>query len=409
VKRGQSRTLIGWIVVSLLAYGVLFYVLRPDLEPETWEPGEIAAHLLSGEGYSLHRFSGFVQPSANQEPAYTLLLAFFLAVFPRPYVFLTIFQVACWIACAALRGRLARRLIGAPQNWTALIVSPWPPLAIYVLTYHPLWLRSSALVLVIAAALFYKDEPRLSRAFLLGLALGFAALTRAPFLLLPVILFPWVAWSRRREKRPLRPKHATLCLAVAALVLSPWLIRNRLVLGAWITGTTTAGQMALIGNHTGASGALDGVSFRRVTAHLPPEFWHQSEVERHADFRMMVAEFWQTHTTEALVLYFKKLGYLWTWRPGVGSLYPRGWTIVYLVGWSLCLPLILVGWWLARNNSRAEAPNLFLALWIVFSFIYAFFAINMRYRFETEPLLVPYAIVAVQMAARRFQKSNGPS
>ncbi len=409
MKLGQSHTILGRVVVSLLAFGVLFCILRPDLEPETWEPGEIAAHLLSGEGYSLHRFSGFVQPSANQEPAYTLLLAFFLAVFPRPYVFLTIFQVTCWMVCAALIGWLARRLIGAPQNWTALIVSLWPPLAIYVLTYHPLWLRSWALVLAIAAALYYKDEPRLRRAFLLGLALGFAALTRAPFLLLPAIIFPWVAWSGRSEKRPAHLEHAALCLAVAASVLAPWVIRNRLVLGEWVTGTTTAGYTAIIGNHPGATGALDGTALRHATAHLQPEFWHQPEVERDAAFRATVTLFWQTHMSEALALYVKKLGYLWTWRPGVGSLYPKGWTIVYLVGWSLCLPLILVGWWLARKDPRAEAPNLFLVLWIVYSFVYAFFAVNMRFRFETEPLLVPYLIVAVREAARRFQKSDGSS
>jgi 4-amino-4-deoxy-L-arabinose transferase-like glycosyltransferase len=282
-------------------------------------------------------------------------------------------------------------------------------LAIYVLTYHPLWLRSSSLVLVIAAALFYRDGPRLRRAFLLGFALGFAALVRAPFLLLPVVILPWIAWLGGRENRSVRLKHATLSIVVAASVVSPWLIRNRLVLGEWIAGTTTAGYAAVIGNHPGASGALDGVSLRNGTAHLPQEFWRQSEVERDAAFRRMVAEFWQTHTAEALVLYVKKLGYLWTWRPGVGDLYPGSWTIAYLVGWSLCLPLILIGWWLARTNPHAEAPNLFLFLWIVYSVVYAFFAVNMRFRFETEPLLVPYAIVALQEAARRFQKREGPS
>ena len=122
--------------------------LRPDVDPTTWEPSEIAGHLLAGEGYALHRFSGFVQPSANQEPGYTLLLSFFLAVFPRPYIALVIFQVIAWLACAVVLGRVAERLIGAPKVWTTFVVGLWPPLVIYVLTYHPLWLRSSALILV---------------------------------------------------------------------------------------------------------------------------------------------------------------------------------------------------------------------------------------------------------------------
>jgi hypothetical protein len=383
-----------WVLLAVFAYLVAFLALRPDVNPQTWEPGEIASHLLSGEGYSMHSFSGEVQPSANQEPLYPLLLAFFLGWVPFPYVFLMALQVALWLAASLVLARLSRRLVGAPETWTAFLVALWPPTMAYVLMFHPLSLRTVLLIFVLAAVVAYRDRPGWRRAVVLGVVCGLAVLTRATFLILPFLILPWILTPRVRRDRKAVTQVA-VALLLAALIHSPWVIRNKLVLDAWVPGTTTVGYIALMGNQPGAVGSLDAGALNRTYADFPSDFWRQAETVRDAELKRRVFSFWEEHSREAIGLYAKKLLYLWTWRPGVGNLYPRTWTLLYYILWGVTLPAILVGWWLARKKPEAEAPGLFLWIWTAYSLVYAFFAVNMRYRFETEPLLIPYALVAV--------------
>jgi hypothetical protein len=285
---------------------------------------------------------------------------------------------------------------------TAVAVALWPPVMVYVLTYHPLVLRASVLVFVFAAAVAFRHKPGWGRAMVLGVVLGLAALVRSTFLILPLWVGAWLFLSRRSTKY--LSKFA-VALILAAAVLSPWVIRNRMVLGAWVPVTTTAGYTALLGNHSGADGTISAAALRRTMDEFPEEFWNRSEPQRDEVFRAKVVSFWRGHPGEAGRLYFKKLLYLWTWRPGVGSLYPSAWTTAYLVTWAIVLPAIIVGWWKSRSDPQAEAPSLFLATWILLSLVYALFAVNMRFRFEAEPLLIPYAMVSagtvLGMARRR--------
>lgn len=381
-----SRSARLLLFVALPVYLLAFAVLRPDRDPEMWEPGAIAERLRAGDGYALIGAGGTAEATANQEPVYPLVLALLGK-------WMLVIQVILWLFVARLLAWLAHRLVGAPEAWTAIAVALWPPLVVYVLRYHPLTLRSSCLVLALSAAFFYRQKPSGRRAVAFGLALGMAALTRATFYVLPVLLLPWAMGRRYR--------HAALALGVAALVVAPWIVRNRLVLDAWVPGTTTSGLMALSGNHPGASGVLDDASLGWAMGKLPRELWFRPEPERDRLLRDRALAFWLEHPSEAMVLYIRKLAYLWTWRPGVGSLYTRSWTVLYLGIWLLALPAMLAGAWLAKRNASSEGPLLFLGTWVLLSLVYALFAVNMRFRFESEPLLVPYMVMAIAAIVAR--------
>jgi hypothetical protein len=388
---------------AFLCYALAFLYLRPDLNHVPQECENIARHLAAGEGFSLSWFSPVVQPSANQEPVYPLLMALFLRWAPSPYAALLALQVGVWLWAAWVLSGLAQRLLGAPRRLAVLAAALWPPLAVYVLSYHPLWLRAAALILALALALRYRDQPNPQRAIALGLGLGAAALIRASFLVLPALIVPWAVLAGARGKRL---AHLLLIGAAACAVLAPWVIRNQVVLGAWVPGTTTAGYTALLGNHPGASGAMNAEALR-PTQDYPGEFWQLPEAERDAVFRQQVTAFWKERPGEAAGLYLKKLAYLWTWWPGAGAIYRSSWTWGYLALWSLSLPMILIGWRLARRN-RAAAPNLFLGLWCCFSLLYALFAVNLRFRFEFEALLLPYALVSGRHMVDRAKKWYHP-
>ena len=123
---------------------------------------------------------------------------------------------------------MARRITTPPTAWLALAIA---------LATTPLLLRSvnelmtemTTLILstaAIAAALKAATSRRLTWSALAGALLALTALTRPAFLyLIPAALLALLAISRRRAL----PQAAAAALA-AALTLSPWLIRNTLVL-----------------------------------------------------------------------------------------------------------------------------------------------------------------------------------
>lgn len=376
------------LFVALPSYLVVFTAL--GIDPDRWEAGEIVERLHGGDGYAVLGSDGEPGPTANQEPVYPLLLA----VLGDNLIG---FQVLLWLIAARLLAWLAHRLVGAPESGTAIAAALWPPLVIYVLRFHPLALRSSILVTTYGAAYFYRSRPDARRAAILGLAFGAAALVRATFYMLPLILLPWAARSRYR--------HALLSLAVAAMVVSPWILRNRIVLDAWVPGTTTSGQMALAGNHSGASGVLDDASLSWAMGQLPRELWFRPEPERDRFLRGRALAFWRDQPGEAVILYMKKLSYLWTWRPGLGERYPRSWSLAYRFLWIAALASILAGAFISRHDGRGESPWLFLGTWALFSLVYALFAVNMRFRFESEPLLVPYIVVTATTVVGRLRRT----
>ena len=136
---------------------------------------------------------------------------------------------------------------------------------------------------------------------------------------------------------------------------------------------------------------------------LPQGFFSLSEPARDRFLRDRALAFLAENPGTGLRLYLSRFFYLWTWQPGVGSEHPAVHRWTYLVLWVLTLPLIFLGWHLARRRTDAGAPNLFLALWTFMSVLYAAFAVNLRFRFESEALLVPYALLAVNEGWNRWR------
>ena len=111
-----SRTARLLLFVALPVYLLAFTVLRPDRDPEMWEPGAIAERLRAGDGYALIGAGGTAEATANQEPVYPLLLALLGK-------WMLVIQVILWLSVARLLAWLAHRLVGAPEAWTAIAVA----------------------------------------------------------------------------------------------------------------------------------------------------------------------------------------------------------------------------------------------------------------------------------------------
>lgn len=238
-----------------------------------WAPGEIsgdalwhhtrAVLLASGAGYV--NMNG--NPSVAWMPGWSLLLA--LLYLP--------FGAAPWLGFAAnavlgaatsvMVARLGERLLSASAGLAAgVLYAAWPGNVYYAATLMSETLFNFTLVgclLLLVTGLSRRGGARLRWLAAAGGAFGAAAMVKAePLALAPVLLLALLlglAEAARRDPaaasgygaraRPL----AAFALA-AALVLSPWVVRNYVHFGRILVTSGSGAANAWLGNHAGASG-----------------------------------------------------------------------------------------------------------------------------------------------------------
>ena len=231
--------IVGIAVAARIAFALL---LAPDLPP----PGDagvyraVAHNLASGDGFTHPAPGGGPEePSAEHPPLFPVVLAGLerlgMGSVRAQGVALAVVS-GVGVAIVALVGR---RVAGPVAGLVAAGIA----------ALHPMWLQSAGLVLseslhlvlvplVLLAALDLRARRTWTAALWLGLAVGAAALNRSEALgLVVVVAAPAVlagAWRRADSWRQL----GLVCVA-AAVVLAPWLLRNRAELDAWVLSTNS--------------------------------------------------------------------------------------------------------------------------------------------------------------------------
>ena len=278
-------------------------------------------------------------------------------------------------------------------------------LALYpVLWMYPIGLGSEnlflpVLLLGLLLTLAADRSGRKATAALAGGILGYATLTRGALVLfLPLAAF-WLVWplARRAGTARTRLRLGAVFAAAAAVVLTPWILRNSLLLGRPAFVDNSAGYNLYVGYYPQGDGG-----FNTTAAVQPLRYLDDGQRDRWATeqawgfirsdlpravwlLASRLAHFWGLEDRE--LVYFYSNGFL-------GEI-PQPWLgAAYL--W-LVLPWVLVGlsapWgiaWAPEGRSRA------LALALVAATVLAYVPILAEARFHLPlvPLLAAYAAAA---------------
>jgi hypothetical protein len=242
----------GLVALAVLARAAAVAVLgSPYVPRSTFEHGEIAAHLLRGEGFSV-RFLGAKGPTSQQAPVYPVIVAACYAIggveTPRSLWVLELAQAALGgvlvLGTMALARSVAAGHRGVPFA-AGFIVAVHPTL-VYAATHVQVALLAATL-LVWSLAMGYRAGAAtgLRRdAVTAGLLLGLLVLTD-PILGLTAL---GVAWAMAMGEAPGRWARIALTMAVAALVVAPWIARNYRVHGEIVFVKSTFGYAFWQGN-----------------------------------------------------------------------------------------------------------------------------------------------------------------
>jgi tetratricopeptide (TPR) repeat protein len=331
-------------------------------------------------------------------PLYTWLLAgaFLLPGpdLPAARVLQALLGAAACVMLARVAGRRFGRAAGIATG--ALSATAWPLLyfgrELLIESVVPFL---GALILVAFDAALQHDRPR--RWFVLGAAIGLAAVARANFLLVaPAVWLFAVVPSGPRLRRTLA------LVAGVALCVLPVTVRNRAVSGDWVLLSYQGGLNLWIGNNPeadGMSASLPGFSSWRnedVDAWFAREHGYDvGPAEQDAYFRRLARAFFAEHPVDALRLLAKKTylflqGYEIRNNRDLYAVRERNALLgLPLPDFGWVLPLAGVGVFVHRRRVRDVLP--LLAYFAAAAAGVILFFVCARYRLVAWPALLPLA------------------
>lgn len=397
---GRVRLLACILVVGLVArVGFAAYQglnATPVPGSDQSEYDAYAWNLVQGNGYAgpSPDVADQNHTTAYRPPLPSLVVAGVYAVFGHWYA--PVRLVHCLISTASiwLTYRIGRRTYGEAVGLLAAGVYALYPLAVFQagdILSEPLGVF--LFLFFLERVLAFAVGGGWGAAVSAGLALGLALLTRANAVLMVPLFVLWSLVQFRGEREKLLRSFAVL--VVAGLVMTPWVVRNYLVLGKIIPFSTMGGSVLLQGNN-------------RLVVTDPPLYGYSvwdTEIEEYRDALRSAGDEYERdrRAREFAVRWITdnpdKWGFLvWhkfarSWSP-VLEHNPSGFVrTLYLLTWGPVLVLFVVAVIPTLVTSLRDRTPAWLLHTAILHYVLnsvIFFA-NIRYRAAVDPLCVVLA------------------
>ncbi len=232
-----------------------------------------------------------------------------------------------------------------------------------------------------------------------GLLLGLALLTRTTLVLFVPIAFLWLLFFAGLKKREAVQRTAIVAVGFA-LIVSPWLIRNYILLGT-PTLSTLSGLTLWAGNNpytfsTYPNGSIDRSVDKAAEELLPEEKQaikqlSNDEIAQNSWFVRKAVGYIRDHPGETFKRSFIKLGAAFSWKqnPAREGFVQK----VYFLSYLPALSLGIVGAWLARK--RWKEHSLIYGLFVSFAIVTAIFFAHTSHRVYLDVYLLIFSAYAV--------------
>ncbi len=272
-----------------------------------------------------HGTFGFLPgvPSAYTQPLYGWFLAAIYLPFGRSWLAVGIAQILVAVATALVVFAIGDRLRSPELGLVAATIATLHPYVVW----HDVHLNREVLdgfllALLALCALVAHERRSLPLAAATGAVAGLAILGNARLVLLPLAIAVYVAW-RTPASHALTA--AALVVGTGALVVSPWVVRNKVQVGCYAITTDSRALWKANNEHTRA--VLDGGGWIDDVPELPgappwPELaadltlaGKPTEVDECAQMRLYrdeVVDFWRDHPGEKGRLALQATRMLWS-------------------------------------------------------------------------------------------------
>ncbi|MGA2184348.1 MAG: glycosyltransferase family 39 protein [Bryobacteraceae bacterium] len=394
--RAAAASLLVILVVALclrLGYGWDYQQHRPHralgVIPFLFEPGNIAASLAAGKGFS-SPFRVETGPTAWLTPVYPLLLAGIFRLFGL-YTFQSfvaaavlniLFSALTCVPIYCAGRRIGGRGVAAGAAWLWAVF----PNAIR-LPVESMWDASLTALLaatILWATLKLAESGRVRDWCAYGVLWGLALMTNPTLLSLLPFLLGWLAYRSRRYG------HAALAAGIVLLCCVPWTVRNFVVFHRFVPLRSVAGLTLWLGNHDQSTGIWPGRLHPITNTAERARYIELGEIAYMQEKQREAVQFMMEHPADELRAAWFRFVVIWTG----GSAHPLaevGGVLLFNVLASIGAVTGIVV--LFRAGSRYAFP---LAVFpIVFPCAYYFTLASARYRHPMDPVLLLLTAFAV--------------
>ena len=408
-----KRSITIWLVLAAFILRMAFMLgagtygfEHPDDQSDKNEDTYIARSLVEGHGFSSPFSTTYTGPTAWVTPVYPYFVAFAFKQFGvmshKAYFFIetvqSLFSALTVIPLIGIAGYIRRRSGGllAAGLWAFF---PW--FSRWALTW--IW-ETSLSALLLACLLWYGLwlRQQSSRIAWIGFGAfwGFTLLVNPALLsVLPVTLIVSLYDPARIWKQKLQA--ASVVFIACFLVISPWLMRNRVVMGKWVFLRDNFGFEFSLGNYhlsfgRGWGGRHPSVNPREFARYL--EMGELGYVQTNTNDAI---QFVRQYPKEFLTLCAKRVVYFWD---GSGMQY-RGPVAPYWLPWSFAIfsLLLLPALWIC---SRLKIPywQMLFAVILIYPIPYYLTHPPVRYRHIIEPEMVLLIALALAEGISRLSQ-----
>jgi 4-amino-4-deoxy-L-arabinose transferase-like glycosyltransferase len=356
-------------------------------------------------------FGPITGPTAWIAPLYPYMCAAVFKVFgvftaASAFVILCLNSVFAALTCIPLY-RICERTVGqVAGRWAGWIwaVLPyfwlWPTSLIWETSLVALLL--TYLVLMTLQLADTQDIRERNRWLIFGLLWGIALLANPVLLTFLPVSFIWLAYRRRGSRAPfLLP--ATLALVTCVFVVSPWLVRNRVVFGQFVFIRSNFGFEFHLGNYHFSNGFGWAGKHPSANKGERDQYTRLGEIAYVATKREESAQFVRSYTREFLDLTVKRTCAFWS---GEMMHYGEQPLLPWIYG-PFSLMSLLGGLLAARN--KIKGAGLLLGLMLVYPLPYyiAFPQARNRHAIEPEMLaLTAYFLILILSRLRISEWSS---
>jgi 4-amino-4-deoxy-L-arabinose transferase-like glycosyltransferase len=416
-----------------LRLGVLFFLPMTEESLDLFEPGQMAANLAAGRGYTFDFYG--TRPGAPLQAFLPPLHPWFIFLalqFSNPGLAYGLVQVLLGTLAVWLLYRLATEMAGRRAGLLAAWgVALYPPYLLLVAQPHSVLLNASCLIAILLACWWLVRQPTLRNGLLAGGLVGFYALGRPQIVAFIPIIIAWLAVNRLRGAQLWRSA-AALVLGTIVVVL-PWTLRNSVLFGQPAFLSTNGGVTFWNGNNPFTTGSAHDVYADEVAAYLgierdphlpdvyqypdpypsPPEIEARiqtmSELELDRAYYRAGLDYIRTYPADWLKLEGQKLVSFWWFRPNLGAnpIYREHWKLPYQIQYPLLLLLAVAGVALSARRSETGSREswqryaLLYAVLVFYTAVYVAYNVLTRYRWEIESLLIFFAALTLETAWQR--------
>lgn len=368
---------------------------------------DLARNLANGNGY---RFSPETAPTMMREPGYPIVLAAAFALFGYSLVAAQALNLLLTVATALLLIRIVRGFTTDRRVITAAVVLFLAHPGTVLAEARGAFEMTDAFCLLLFTWRFVQalSTRRMLDYFWAGGALGLAALIRSSVIVLPIVALAWFLFrpGAGHPRRQVVIKVLTLSLGMC-VVISPWVIRNYLLVHTLMPTATVSGIAFQTGEYVcqnrNSGQPLQDVDYAArlergkiaraagyhfVDNFFPLFFSARDELEFSRDLTRRVVSYYESHPAVFLQCATSNLVNFWIagkrpWVTRVNALVQVPYFLLALVG----------AVWLGR---RPGGSSYVTPILLVICFHWAVCAASMAQARYTVPLVPLLAVLAAQ-------------